>query len=297
MLDLRRLQYLDAVYRYRSFTKASEELYVSQPAISSAISAMEKELGVVFIIRNTKDITFTPAGEQLMVHAKKILQSCSQAEADLKEWSGIESRTMRLGISPTVGSSILKLVYSKLVLKWDSARIYLDEGSMLNHVEKIKNNLLDLSYNALPDFPEQYGLTTIPITSYEIRVLLKPNHPLAKLPRIPISALENEKLVMLDDKSRTYEAVVSEFIRLGIVPNIVSQHEQIICMLNMIQSDNYVGFIDNGYFPLDRHNFALVPFEQPIRFDVGFFMQERKSVSRIAADLIELTKKIIPAKT
>ena len=59
MLDLRRLQYLDAVYRYRNFTRASEELFVSQSTISVAIKAMEEELGVKLIIRTPKEVTFT----------------------------------------------------------------------------------------------------------------------------------------------------------------------------------------------------------------------------------------------
>ena len=46
MLNLKRLQYLDAVYQYKNFTQASEALYVSQPAISSAVQALEEELGV-----------------------------------------------------------------------------------------------------------------------------------------------------------------------------------------------------------------------------------------------------------
>ena len=45
MLNLKRLQYLDAVYQYKNFTQASEALYVSQPAISSAVQALEEELG------------------------------------------------------------------------------------------------------------------------------------------------------------------------------------------------------------------------------------------------------------
>ncbi len=50
MLNLKRLQYLDAVYQYKNFTQASEALYVSQPAISSAVQALEEELGVRLVV-------------------------------------------------------------------------------------------------------------------------------------------------------------------------------------------------------------------------------------------------------
>lgn len=66
MLDLKRLQYLDAVYRYRNFTRASEELFVSQPAISAAVSSLEKQLGVKLIVRTPKAVEFTDAREQFI---------------------------------------------------------------------------------------------------------------------------------------------------------------------------------------------------------------------------------------
>lgn len=58
MLNLKRLQYLDAVYQYKNFTQASEALYVSQPAISSAVQALEEELGVRLVVRSSKGVTF-----------------------------------------------------------------------------------------------------------------------------------------------------------------------------------------------------------------------------------------------
>ena len=56
MLNLKRLQYLDAVYQYKNFTQASEALYVSQPAISSAVQALEEELGVRLVVRSSKGV-------------------------------------------------------------------------------------------------------------------------------------------------------------------------------------------------------------------------------------------------
>ena len=54
----------DAVYQYKNFTQASEALYVSQPAISSAVQALEEELGVRLVVRSSKGVTFTYEGEQ-----------------------------------------------------------------------------------------------------------------------------------------------------------------------------------------------------------------------------------------
>ena len=85
MLDLKRLHYLDAVYRYRNFTRASEELFVSQPAISAAVSSLEKQLGVKLIMRTPKAVEFTDEGEQFSEFGATVGSCClaaSSADSD-----------------------------------------------------------------------------------------------------------------------------------------------------------------------------------------------------------------------
>lgn len=295
MLDLKKLQYLDAIYRHGSFTRASEELFVSQPAISTAISALEKELGLVLLTRAGKNIAFTPAGEQFMLHVKKILDYCTDAEKAVAEMSDIGNRTMRLGISPTVGAPLLHLMHSRFLTRWPDARIHLHEGSMRNNMEKLNGDIIDLSYNALPEPSERGNLVTIPVASCEICVLMHPDHPFVELERIPIERLAGEKLVMLENKARIHEVMIREFSMAGIVPDVVSTHEQIICMLNMIQLGNYLGFIDadSGYHAMGCDHLVIRPFENPVHFEVGFFWKEGKYLPRIALDLIDLAKKLL----
>lgn len=113
MLDIKRLRYLEAVYRYKNFTRASEELFVSQPAISAAVNAMERELGIKLIVRNSKEVTFTFEGEQFMLHAIRILKECDEAEQLMSDLSNTGNRTLHLGVSPTLGARLLPHLYSE----------------------------------------------------------------------------------------------------------------------------------------------------------------------------------------
>lgn len=85
MLDIKRLQYLEAVYRYHNFTRASEELFVSQSAISMAIKSLEADLGVRLIVRSPQSVAFTYEGEQLVQHARRILLECENAEREMAD--------------------------------------------------------------------------------------------------------------------------------------------------------------------------------------------------------------------
>ena len=98
MLDIKRLQYLEAVYRYKNFTRASEECFVSQPAISAAITALEKELDIKLIVRDSKKVTFTAEGEQFMLRVSRILKECREAERLAADLFGSGNQTLRLGL-------------------------------------------------------------------------------------------------------------------------------------------------------------------------------------------------------
>ena len=98
MLDIKRLQYLEAVYRYHNFTRASEELFVSQSAISMAIKSLEADLGVRLIVRSPQSVAFTYEGEQLVQHARRILLECENAEAKfthVPDWYAWERACVR----------------------------------------------------------------------------------------------------------------------------------------------------------------------------------------------------------
>lgn len=290
MLDIKRLRYLEAIYRYKSFTRASEELFVSQPAISAAVNAMEKELGCKLIIRSSKKVTFTFEGEQFMRYANHILKECNEAEEMMADFSENSHRILRLGVSPTLALRLLPHLYSDFFPRYPNATIHLDEGSMLNHIEKIQDDVLDLSYNALPSQPNLSVLNLIPVTTAQLYMILNPHHPLTKYDAIPIEALEGVPLCMLDTKSRIRALMLENFEKKGIVPNIVSYHEQIMCMFHMVKFGSYVGFInaESGCtnFAFADTELVVRPFAEPILFEAGFITKTNKHLPKLARELI-----------
>ena len=294
ILNSKNILYLDALYRLRNFTRASEELYISQPAISAAITSMEKELGYKLLIRSSKGVSFTFEGEQLMLHVKRILKEMQDAERTMEELSVNTNQTLRLGVSPTLAVRLMPKIYSEFLPNWPNANVHLDEGSMHRHIHKVQEDMLDLSFNALPaDSPP--GVKTIRITQAEICAVLRPDHPLAQYSRIPLSAFHNQSIVMMDEKSMIRQLMLSAFEQEGVIPKIVSSHEQIFGIFQMVKFGGYVGFIntDPGHhsFTLTDSELLLRPLEQNIHLNVGFIMRADRHPNRIAHELIDFTKK------
>jgi DNA-binding transcriptional LysR family regulator len=100
----RQLEYFVAVSRERHFARAAEAAYVSQPALSTAIAKLERELNVTLINRGHNFEGLTPEGERLVVWAKRILAEHDAFKAEVAAMRSGVTGTLRLGTGPTVST-------------------------------------------------------------------------------------------------------------------------------------------------------------------------------------------------
>lgn len=291
MLDIKKLYYLDAIYRTKSFTKASEELFVSQPAISAAITSLEDEIGVKLITRSSKGVFFTVAGEQFMLRAKKIISEAEAAENELKDYSTKMEKTINFGISTTLAYNLLAYLYKEFFPKWPDSNVSINEDVMFNHINKIKNGEIDLSYNAIPD--DLNGLEAEVITKAEIYAIMRTDHELASKERIELEDLNDEHIAIPGEMSRIRELIMNGFQKKGVHPHIVSQHNQVFCMIQMVRYSDAIGFINemDGYLnsSFDKE-FALRRIGDGLKIDVGFIMKSKKTLPLLGRELIKAAK-------
>ena len=102
---LRQLEYFVAVARERHFARAAESCYVSQPALSTSIAKLERELNVTLINRGQNFEGLTPEGERLVVWAKRVLAEHDALKAEAAAMRSGISATLRLGTGPTVSTT------------------------------------------------------------------------------------------------------------------------------------------------------------------------------------------------
>jgi DNA-binding transcriptional LysR family regulator len=84
-MELRQLEYLDAVVRHGGFVRAAQEVYVTQSALSQQISRLESELGLALLRRGSKGVEPTPAGAEFLIHARAVLGEIAEARAAITE--------------------------------------------------------------------------------------------------------------------------------------------------------------------------------------------------------------------
>ena len=101
MVNVRQLEYLDAIARERSFRRAAEECNASQPAVSIAIAKLEGELGLELVHRHRREAVLTAAGEALLRWAREALAAVRGLTEEAGRFAGVLTGRLRLGVIPT----------------------------------------------------------------------------------------------------------------------------------------------------------------------------------------------------
>lgn len=273
-MELRNLQYLEAVYRLHSFTKAADEFYISQPSITGAIQKLEKELGVMLIDRSKKPFQFTVNGEHFMKHVYNILGVVGDAEKDMKKTQGMETEHINLVWASTMGDCLLPLVFTEFYEKNPHYQITLYEQTNAEILEGLQNETYDLAY-AL--FPEQYNpdiVKTIPVQICQMYVIMSKQCELKRYNKIPLEALKEKKILSFPKGSAVRTKIDDLFHKARIVPEIQTIRqtkliEELICQ-------NY----GIAILPLDKVNsvateeeIIIRPLKDSIVFTKGFIMK------------------------
>ncbi len=299
MIEMRQLVYLDAVYKHKNFTKASKELYVSQPTVSAAIRVMEQELGMTLIERTPKSVVFTPAGEVLMQRVHALLSDYNDMLTEANELSRKASYTLRLGIASILSSDIFPLLYKGFLPKHSELKIQLDEDGGLGHIRKLLDEELDMALNGIPEDLNTDELSAIPVCRREIKLIMHNTHPLAQYDRVPLKKLDKENVSMLYSPGVMEQLLERTFTASGIQPNVVSQHSQIHGMLEMVLTGCSVGFVNLApeATAMEKYeDLVLRSFEQPIEFMVGFMMKRKKYLPPICKELISFISEALGSK-
>lgn len=160
-ITLRQLQYIVEVARLGGFRRAAQACHVSQPALSAQVAAAERQLGVQIFERDRRSVRLSPAGEQLIEQAQRVLVAASDLRELARQLADPFSGRLRLGVIPTIGpyllpeiTPVLALAFPKLTLTWSEARTEdlvqaLRGGSLDAALLAVEADIGDLEYAPL----------------------------------------------------------------------------------------------------------------------------------------------------
>jgi DNA-binding transcriptional LysR family regulator len=175
-MELRQLQYFAAVARHGHFTRAAEELYVTQPALSQQVRRLEAELGLALLRRTSRGVELTAAGEDLLVHAEAVLAEVAAARAEMDRHAGVSRGVARVAAT-AADAPRLPDALADFHADHPGIQIALRQGSAAEVVALVQRGSVDVAVLALVGEPA--GVVVEPLADEPLRVALAVDDPLA----------------------------------------------------------------------------------------------------------------------
>lgn len=155
----------------RNFSVAAKKLYISQPAVSKAISRLEENLGVLLFHRSSRGVTLTREGETLYAHVKQAFTSLKSGEELLREASSSHITYLSIGVSTTLCKYVLLPMLKPFIMENPNIKISISCQSTFDTIAAIEKGEIDLGLVGLPteNTLRKSGqeITCLPLTSIE----------------------------------------------------------------------------------------------------------------------------------
>ncbi len=219
-ITIRQLQVFASVAKHLSYTRAAEELHLTQPAVSMQIQQLEKSVGLNLFEQIGKKIYLTEAGSVVLEHAISITSKLKSIENDLEQLKGIDGGRLTVCIASTVNYFATRLI-SRFSQAYPSVQISLDVTNRHDLLKRLETNEPDLVLMGRP--PSSADLTSTAFMDNPLVIIANPHHPLAGKTKIPIKRLAGEKFVLREQGSGTRSAMEDIFKKHQVEPKIGTQ--------------------------------------------------------------------------
>ncbi len=209
-----KLKVFCTVAETRSFSKTSEIIHLTQPAVSLQIQALEEKYETKLFDRSSSTVTLTPAGEILYRYAKEILSLYSSAEKAIGKQIGLVKGSLTVGAGSNIGNYILPTLITEFRQTHPKSKIYLLVSNSKRVVDLLNAGNIDLGL--VEGDVSRQKIVVKKILTDELLLIVPPGHHWAKRREIPVNELVKEPFILRESGSGTRQMIEKFLGRHGI---------------------------------------------------------------------------------
>jgi DNA-binding transcriptional LysR family regulator len=211
-LTLRQLKVFEAVARHLNYTRAAQELHLTQPAVSMQIKQLEVSLGVALFEQLGKRIHLTEAGQEVLVYARSVTQQLDELEGVLNRLKGLSGGRLRISVATTANYFIPTLL-GAFSRRYPDVTVTLDVTNRETLLRQLSENTVDLVIMGQP--PVEADVEAEAFMDNPLVVVAPPDHTLAGKKKIPLARLQEETFLVREPGSGTRIAMERFFNERG----------------------------------------------------------------------------------
>ena len=264
-LDNFRLVVFRKVADQLSFRKAAEELYLTQPAVSLQIKALEEDLGVQLFDRTGTHIQLTAAGRVLQRYAEQASSLLEEAEHEIAALSGDHAGHLALGASTTIAQYVLPRMLGEFTREYPRVQPTLISGNTEEIVQAVEDQKIALGFIEGPS--RSRNVKTEPFLKDELVLIVSTAHELAEQAAISAEQLRSAPLLMRERGSGTRRVVELALERQGLKRNsfnIIMELDSTEAIKSAVEAGLGIGFISRWAIAKDlrlNSSFKIVEVE------------------------------------
>lgn len=212
-ITLRQLKVFAAAARHLSFTRAAEELHLTQPAVSMQIRQLEENIGLAMFEPLGRQVDLTEAGHALHGYVQRIDEILAEAEEVFEGMKGLRRGHLRVSVASTANYFATRLL-ADFFKQYPEVDMTLDVTNRASLLRQLANNETDIVIMGEP--PSSMDLEAEPFMENPLVAIAAPEHPLAAKGNIPFATLAKERFVVRERGSGTRGAITRHFERRGL---------------------------------------------------------------------------------
>lgn len=282
-VTLRQLNAFIAVSRHKSFTKAADELYLTQSSLSGLIKEMENQLGITLFDRTTRQLHLSEAGERLVPYALKVLDDMRMFTGEIHDIKDYHQGKVRIAASQQLAATIMPSLIKSFKQAYPDIQVSLIDCGIGEVMERVQ--LIDADIGIGPEHPFSSDILAETLFSSKFYLIVKPDHALAGRSEVTWQDIPAGELI-------TLQAAFAEQIRAALPMELTKR---------LFRSDYEVNFLSTALGMtqmglgitlalsyaknwIDQHDLTMIPIKEP-KIDRKFLLYQHKHRSPSAAVL------------
>ncbi|MEB3291626.1 MAG: LysR substrate-binding domain-containing protein [Synechococcales bacterium] len=270
---LHQLKVFEAVARHNSFTRAAEELFLTQPTVSMQVKQLSKTVGMPLFEQVGKRLYLTETGKELFSTCQDVFERLTKFEIAVADIKGLKQGTLRLA-AITTAKYVIPRILGPFCQRYPGIDVSLTVTNHQYVLDSLASNKNDLYIVSQP--PEDMDVQIHPFMENPLVVLAPRNHPLANEKNIPLARIAEEPFIMREPGSGTRKSVqrvfeennlplkvkldlgsneaIKQAIAGGMGISVLSKHT-----LALEGLKNQLAILDVEQFPIERYWYVIYP--------------------------------------
>lgn len=290
-MSIRNLTYFVEVAKEKNFTRAANNLHLSQPALSKVIKNLENDLKVQLIDRQGKQFKLTDAGEIFYNNCETALETINKELEKLYDSVNFQKGKIIVGIPPVIGTAIFPTLLSNFKKTYPDIEIILIEGGANIIKDMIEEGEVDIGVVMLPFQSEQFH--AIPMIYSESKLVVHKSHKFADRETVRLEEIKNENFVILSEEYMLYNQIISACKLKGFEPKIIFKSTQWDFLAEMVSINEGITILPASIIKIFKSNeirsVSIVDPELP--WNIGMIIKKNKYISYAMRTFIDFVKR------